>query len=117
MNRYFHVLIFFFYIYENTNLCHPFTIDQLNILHTQVYDYGKVHSIQHYVIKFFSDLRQVSGFLHKKKTDCHDIIEIFLKVVLSTITLTSSFKILCGKPTGNLVDLLKTRGDKSKILV
>ena len=25
--------------------------------------YGKVYSIQHYVIKFVSDLRQVSGFL------------------------------------------------------
>ena len=26
--------------------------------------HGKVYSIQHYVIKFVSDLRQVSGFLH-----------------------------------------------------
>jgi hypothetical protein len=25
--------------------------------------YGEVHSIQHYVIKFSSDLRQVGGFL------------------------------------------------------
>ena len=25
--------------------------------------YGEVYSIQHYVIKFFSDLRQVGGFL------------------------------------------------------
>jgi hypothetical protein len=25
--------------------------------------YGEVYSIQHYVIKFVSDLRQVSGFL------------------------------------------------------
>jgi hypothetical protein len=27
--------------------------------------YGKVYSIQHYVIKFVSDLRRVSGFLHQ----------------------------------------------------
>jgi len=26
---------------------------------------GKVYSIQHYVIKYVSDLRQVSGFLHQ----------------------------------------------------
>jgi len=25
--------------------------------------YGEVYSVQHYVIKFVSDLRQVSGFL------------------------------------------------------
>jgi hypothetical protein len=28
--------------------------------------HGKVYSIQHYVIKFVSDLRQVVGFLHKE---------------------------------------------------
>ena len=38
----------------------------------------EVCSIQHYVIKFVSDLRQVSGY-------CHDIAEILLKVVLNTI--------------------------------
>jgi hypothetical protein len=27
--------------------------------------HGKVYSIQHYVIKFVSDLRQVGGFLHQ----------------------------------------------------
>ena len=40
---------------------------------------GEVYSIQHYVIKFVSDLRQVDGFL------C--ITEILLKVVLNTISL------------------------------
>jgi len=40
---------------------------------------GEVYSIQHYVIKFVSDLRQVGGFLR------HDITEIFLKVALNTI--------------------------------
>ena len=51
--------------------------------------------VQHYVIKFVSDLRQVSGFLRVlrfppliKKTDRHDITEILLKVTLKTITLT-----------------------------
>jgi hypothetical protein len=45
---------------------------------------GEVYSIQHYVIKFVGDLRQVGGFLH----DSHDITEIMLKVSLNTITLT-----------------------------
>ena len=41
--------------------------------------HGKVYSIQHYVIKFVSDLQQVCGFLWvlrfppTNKTDCHDI--------------------------------------------
>ena len=26
-------------------------------------DHGEVYSIQHYVIKFFSDMREVAGFL------------------------------------------------------
>jgi hypothetical protein len=54
---------------------------------------GKVYSIQHYVIKFVSDLQQFGGFLcvlrHPPpiKTDRQDIAEILLKVVLNTITL------------------------------
>jgi hypothetical protein len=50
--------------------------------------HGKVYSIQHYVIKFASDLWQVSGFLRFPspiKTDRHDITEILLKVALNTI--------------------------------
>ena len=49
--------------------------------------YGEVYSIQHYVIKFFSDLRQVGGFLRssRSKTDRHDMAEILLKLVLNTI--------------------------------
>ena len=43
--------------------------------------HGEVYSIQHYMIKFVSDLRQVGGFRH-------DITEMLLKVTLSTITLT-----------------------------
>jgi hypothetical protein len=45
--------------------------------------HGKVYSIQIYMIKFVSDLRQVGGFLHghsflhqKNPTDRHDIAEI-----------------------------------------
>ena len=56
---------------------------------------GKVYTIQHYVIKFVSDLRQVGGFLRvssTNKTDRHDITEILLKVELNTLTL-----LLCGK--------------------
>ena len=51
---------------------------------------GEVYSIQHYVIEFVSDLRQVGGFLRvlpvsSNKTDRHDITEILLKVALNTM--------------------------------
>ena len=55
---------------------------------------GEVYSIQHYVIKFVSDLWQVGGFLRRlpfsstNKTDLHEITEILLTVALNTITLT-----------------------------
>ena len=53
---------------------------------------SEVYSIQHYVIKFVSDLRQVCGFLRVLlfpppiKFDCHDLTELMLKVALSTLT-------------------------------
>ena len=53
--------------------------------------HGEVYSIQHYVIKFDSDLRQVGGFSlgtpvsSTNKTDHHDITEMLLKVTLNTI--------------------------------
>jgi len=56
--------------------------------------HGEVYSIQHYVIKFVSDLRQVGGFLLVLRfpppitNDRHDITEILLKVALNTINLT-----------------------------
>ena len=52
----------------------------------------EVYSIQHYVIKFVSNLHQVGGFpmstpvSSTNKTDCHDIIEILLKVASNTLT-------------------------------
>ena len=52
--------------------------------------HGEMYSTQRYVIKFASDLRQVSGFLRvllissTNKTDRHDIAEILLKVALNT---------------------------------
>jgi hypothetical protein len=54
---------------------------------------GEVYSIQHYAIEFVSDLRQVGGFSPSipvsstNKADRHDIIEIYLRVALNTITL------------------------------
>ena len=50
--------------------------------------HGMVYSIQHYVIKFVSDLRQVGGFRQvlrfppPKKSNRHDITEILMKVAL-----------------------------------
>ena len=52
-------------------------------------------SIQHYVIKFVNDLRQICLFSlgtpvsSTNKTDLHDIAEILLKVALNTLTLNS----------------------------
>jgi hypothetical protein len=44
--------------------------------------HGEVYSIQNYVIKFVSDLRQV--VFSTSKTDC-DITEILLKVALKRL--------------------------------
>jgi hypothetical protein len=51
--------------------------------------------VQHYVIQFFSDLRQVGGFSpgptvsSTNKTDRHDITEILLNLALNTIKQTN----------------------------
>ena len=52
--------------------------------------HGDVYLIQHYVIKYVSDLRQVGGFLRvlwfpTNKTESHDITEILLKVAFNII--------------------------------
>ena len=49
--------------------------------------YGGMYSIQHYMGKPDSNLRQIYGFsvYSANKTDRHDITEIVLKVALSTI--------------------------------
>jgi len=66
-------------------------VESLNTAHDEVY------SIQLYVIKFVSDLRQVCGFSPGTpvsstiKTDRHDITEILVKVALNTITHTHFF--------------------------
>jgi hypothetical protein len=52
-------------------------------------EHGEVYLIQHYVIKFVSDLRQVSDFLRvlrfpqQIRIVRHDITEILLKVALN----------------------------------
>jgi hypothetical protein len=56
--------------------------------------HGKMYLMQHFVIKFVSDLRQAGGFSlgtpvsSTNKTDHHYITKMLLKVVLSTITIT-----------------------------
>jgi hypothetical protein len=51
------------------------------------------YSIQQYVIKFVSDLRQVGCFLRLPPVKLtHDITEILLKVTLNIITLAHIFK-------------------------
>ena len=55
--------------------------------------HGQMYLIQHHVIKYVSDLRQVGGFPQapsvssNNKTDRHDITEIVLKVMLNTLNL------------------------------
>ena len=48
----------------------------------------EVYSIQHYVIKFDSELWQGTPVFSTNTTDCDDINEILLKVAWSAITLT-----------------------------
>ena len=52
--------------------------------------HGEVYSIQHYVIKFVSDLRQVGGFCRVLRVPpqiklTHDITKILLKVAFNAI--------------------------------
>jgi len=60
--------------------------------------HGEVYSIQHYVIRFFSDLRQVGGISpgtpvsSTNKTDRNDIAEILLKVALNNISLIANLQ-------------------------
>jgi hypothetical protein len=49
----------------------------------------EVYSIQHYAIKFVSELQEVGGFSPVSsinKTDSHNITEILLKVALNEYT-------------------------------
>jgi hypothetical protein len=58
---------------------------------------GEVYSIQHYVIKIISDLRQIGGFSPgapvscTNKTDHHDITDMLLKVLTTTSQTKSYF--------------------------
>ena len=73
-----------------------------NPVHGDVYSnpvHGDVYSIQHYAMKFVSDLRQVGGFLWFSSTIYtyhHDITEILLKVELSTINQHCLSQVFCG---------------------
>jgi hypothetical protein len=49
--------------------------------------HDRVYSIQHFKIKFVSDLRQVGGFLHQYN---YNVTEILLKVALNTIKQTNN---------------------------
>ena len=57
--------------------------------------HGEISSIQHYVIKFVSDFRQVwfSPVSSNNKTDRHEITELLLKVTLKTIKLNQTSKV------------------------
>jgi hypothetical protein len=74
----------------------------------------------HYVIKFVSDLRQVSGIclctpvFSTNKTDCHDIAEILLKVALNALTLID-FRLTNGKVSARLL-ILTGRKETTKEL-
>ena len=63
------------------------------------FDSRSGRGVQHYVINFVSDLRQVGGFLRvirfppTNKIDHHDITEILSKVALNTIKPTNQSKL------------------------
>ena len=80
-----------FYLYSVQSVLITTNVVSSNSVH------GEMYSIQHYVIKFVSDLRQVGQWFSlgiavssTNKTDCHDITEILLKVALNTINPTFS---------------------------
>ena len=59
---------------------------------------GELYSIQHNMIKFVSDLREVTQWFSSdtlvfssNKSDRHDIAEILMKVTLNTINLTPDY--------------------------
>jgi hypothetical protein len=52
---------------------------------------GEVYSIKHYVINFVSDFLWGLPISSTNKSDCHDITELLLKVVLNTITLNQTY--------------------------
>ena len=60
-------------------------------------DHGEVYSRKHYVRKFVNDFETGRRFTpgtevsFTYKTDCHDITEILLRVVLNTINNTHSY--------------------------
>jgi hypothetical protein len=59
----------------------------INVMSSNLAD-SEVYSIQHYLIKFVSNLRwfsPVNPVSSTNKTDCQHITEILLKVALSTI--------------------------------
>jgi hypothetical protein len=62
--------------------------------------HGEVYSMQHYVIKFVCDLRQVCGFLRvlpvfsTNKTDRHDITEILLVIMHSLVYFLSNIYLI-----------------------
>jgi len=66
--------------------------------------HDEVRKIQHYVIKFVSDLWQVDGFFpgtpvsSTNKTDRHDITEILLKVALNNITPALALNVIFNYP-------------------
>ena len=62
--------------------------------------HGEVYSIQHYVIKFVSDMHATGRWFSDpvfstNKTDRHDITEILLKVALNTIILNPLMFVNC----------------------
>ena len=59
--------------------------------------------MQHYVIKFVSDLRQIGCFLRVLRlTEHHDITEILLNVALNTISNQQS---ACGPKNKSRYDI------------
>ena len=73
----------------------------------------KVYLIQHFVIKFASDLRWFSPgtqVTSTNKTDRHDITEILLKMALDSINITISLLVWSGRINVRFVYPLRNTG-------
>jgi hypothetical protein len=54
--------------------------------------HGEVYSIQHYIIKFVSDLRQISGFLYRSDPVCKSNSILVIPVRFCFVTVGMSLK-------------------------
>ena len=89
VNNYLFYLYYIIDLFEDPNLCEISTFTWGSTAAT----HGELYLIHHYMIKFATGRWLSPGALvsSTNKTDCHNVTEVLLKVVLNTITLVLWF--------------------------